>query len=243
MPITLLCKVCGKQFKVKPYKKETALYCSYKCRNLDFKERFKADKNPFYGKTHTEFVKELIANRNKGNQYNLGKKLSNEVKRKISETLKKNPTRFWLGKVRSQETKEKISLSKRGKPGVWLGKNRPPFSEEWIRKMREAVYKRHQEKQFGFERGENNFSWAGGVAFKGYGEEWTVRLKRIIKERDGYACQLCKTQDYLTVHHIDYNKQNCDSNNLITLCRSCNVKVNFKRKYWKNYFINYGKKR
>jgi hypothetical protein len=242
MPITLLCKVCSEEFNVKPYKKNTALYCSYKCRNLDFKERFKGNKNPFYGKTHTDFVKELITHRNRGNKYRLGKKLSSEVKKKISETLKKNPTKFWLGKVRSEETKRKISLSKKGKPGVWLGKKRPPFSEDWINKMSEAVHQRHQEENFGFAKGEDNFSWAGGIASKGYGEEWTVRLKRIIKKRDGYICQLCKTQNNLAVHHIDYNKKNCGLSNLITLCVSCNVKVNFKRAYWENYFINYGSK-
>ena len=34
----------------------------------------------------------------------------------------------------------------------------------------------------------------------------------------------------LAIHHIDYNKKNNKEENLITLCRSCNVKVNFNRK-------------
>ena len=40
----------------------------------------------------------------------------------------------------------------------------------------------------------------------------------------------------LTVHHIDYDKENCKENNLITLCKQCNSRVNFNRKYWTNYF-------
>jgi len=38
------------------------------------------------------------------------------------------------------------------------------------------------------------------------------------------------------IHHIDYNKLNCQSNNLICLCKKCNSKVNFNRDYWYAYF-------
>lgn len=38
------------------------------------------------------------------------------------------------------------------------------------------------------------------------------------------------------VHHIDYNKFNCNPENLITLCKSCHVKTNHNRNYWINYF-------
>jgi len=40
----------------------------------------------------------------------------------------------------------------------------------------------------------------------------------------------------LSVHHIDYNKQNCDDFNLITLCKSCHSKTGFNREYWIEYF-------
>lgn len=40
----------------------------------------------------------------------------------------------------------------------------------------------------------------------------------------------------LTVHHIDYDKYNCNEQNLITLCRSCHPKTNFNRDYWKLFF-------
>jgi hypothetical protein len=38
------------------------------------------------------------------------------------------------------------------------------------------------------------------------------------------------------VHHIHYDKKNCDPD-LITLCASCNSKVNFDRDYWENFFM------
>jgi len=40
----------------------------------------------------------------------------------------------------------------------------------------------------------------------------------------------------LTIHHIDYNKQNCKENNLITLCGSCNTRANFNRSYWVDFY-------
>jgi hypothetical protein len=33
----------------------------------------------------------------------------------------------------------------------------------------------------------------------------------------------------LSIHHIDYNKENCKDDNLITLCRGCNAIVNYGR--------------
>lgn len=42
----------------------------------------------------------------------------------------------------------------------------------------------------------------------------------------------------LSIHHIDYNKNNTNSNNLISLCNSCHSKTNYNKKYWINYFNN-----
>ena len=68
-----------------------------------------------------------------------------------------------------------------------------------------------------------------------YSIDWTDELKESIRNRDSYECQKCnKFGKY--VHHIDYNKENCDKNNLITLCDSCNLRANFNRDYWYSYF-------
>lgn len=62
-----------------------------------------------------------------------------------------------------------------------------------------------------------------------------------IRQRDNYLCQLCdKTEEKngrkLDVHHIDYNKENCKEENLISLCQVCHPKTNFNRDYWYAYF-------
>jgi 5-methylcytosine-specific restriction endonuclease McrA len=95
-------------------------------------------------------------------------------------------------------------------------------------------------------RGKNHPNWQGGIGKEPYSFEWTKYLKTIIIRRDDYKCKLCnKTQKQelkefnksLTVHHIDYNKQNCKESNLVTLCKRCNPEVNFNRDYWFAYFM------
>jgi hypothetical protein len=87
---------------------------------------------------------------------------------------------------------------------------------------------------------ENNINWQGGLSFLTYTPQWNKMLRGYIRDRDNHTCQLChKTEEktrVLDVHHIDYNKQNCNENNLISLCQLCHVKSNFNRKYWQEYY-------
>jgi len=65
-----------------------------------------------------------------------------------------------------------------------------------------------------------------------------------IRERDNYTCIICGNFGKV-VHHIDYDKNNSNNGNLITLCLRCHRETNFNRNYWQQYFhkkINYGKK-
>lgn len=73
------------------------------------------------------------------------------------------------------------------------------------------------------------------VRCSGYGLEWTARLRRQIRQRDGNRCRICgqkRSIRALPVHHIDYDKQHCHPSNLITLCDPCHIKTNFNRPYW-----------
>lgn len=87
-------------------------------------------------------------------------------------------------------------------------------------------------------KGKNNPNWKGGISKLPYSFKFNNELKKEIFKRDNYTCQLCfiYPTNKLTVHHIDYNKQNCKKDNLITLCRSCNSKVNFNRENYIIYF-------
>ena len=85
-------------------------------------------------------------------------------------------------------------------------------------------------------KGENSPNWRGGTSFEYYPPKWTKKLKEKIKERDNFACQKCGSKKNLVIHHINYNKKDCKEKNLITLCRSCNGKVNTARTWWQRLF-------
>jgi len=87
----------------------------------------------------------------------------------------------------------------------------------------------------GFQKGDNHPMWQGGKSYELYGIDWQDSLKKAIRERDRYICQVCNGSGY-PIHHIDYNKKNCNPNNLITLCESCHSKTNYNREKWKDYF-------
>jgi hypothetical protein len=89
--------------------------------------------------------------------------------------------------------------------------------------------------------GKNNGRWTGGKSHEPYPIEFNNRLKSQIRERDNYQCQLCGILELnlnrkLDNHHIDYNKDNLSPDNLISLCRPCNSKVNHNREHWTVYF-------
>lgn len=91
--------------------------------------------------------------------------------------------------------------------------------------------------------GDKNPSWLGGISFEPYSLVFNTQLKNNIRERDGYRCQIClrPQNEFITklhVHHIDYNKKNCEEDNLISLCPSCHVRTNKDRKEWQSVFAS-----
>jgi DNA-directed RNA polymerase subunit RPC12/RpoP len=98
---------------------------------------------------------------------------------------------------------------------------------------------------FKFRVGKNAPNYIDGKGKEPYTIEFTEELKEQIRKRDNYKCQNCgmTEEEHLIVygrkchiHHIDYNKENCDKTNLITLCQGCNIRANYNRKYWKKYY-------
>jgi len=89
--------------------------------------------------------------------------------------------------------------------------------------------------------GENNHWWKDGKSREPYPIAWRQTLKKSIRERDKYTCNICKKFGK-HVHHIDYNKNNLNPKNLITLCSSCHSKTNNNRKDWRKFFNGKRKK-
>jgi 5-methylcytosine-specific restriction endonuclease McrA len=159
---------------------------------------------------------------------NFGKKFPPEQTRRMIEGRKKRSG----GYHHSEETRRKMGLSHKGHPiseeakikiGLKIKGNKYPKSKEWRMKR----------------SGKNSPNWKGGISFEPYTTDWTNSLRISIRERDKYTCQICGEKQgdrAFAVHHIDYNKQNCCPDNLITICHSCHIKTNYNRDYWMEYF-------
>ena len=107
-------------------------------------------------------------------------------------------------------------------------------SEGTLRKMRES----HVGKF-----GSKSSNWQGGISFEPYSPEFNKDLKEQIRKRDNFTCQMpkCGIKENgrnHSVHHLDYDKENTNKNNLITLCVACNSIANGNRPYWKKLFQN-----
>lgn len=125
------------------------------------------------------------------------------------------------GYNRPQEVKDKISKALQGRTK----------SEETCAKMSIA------------RRGKNSPLYVDGRSFRKerYNPHWNSALKRKILKRDNHECQLChrkrkKGEKELHIHHIDYDRQNCKTGNLITLCQNCHMKTNTHREKWILFF-------
>lgn len=88
---------------------------------------------------------------------------------------------------------------------------------------------------------DKHWHWKGDLERNRYPVYWTAMLKNKIRLRDNFTCQFCgKAQGkrLLSVHHIDYHKENCNEDNLVTLCLSCHVKTNYNCEFWINFFTS-----
>lgn len=175
------------------------------------------ENNPFYGKTHTPEAKQEISKKKIGISWEeiMGPEKSNERKEKQSEKYSGEGNPFYA-KEHTDESKSKITAAYL-KNGDWAGENNPKYGNGHLIK------------------GELNPAWKGGTSSFPYSEYFTDELKTKIRQRDNFTCEICKKNGY-DVHHINYDKQQSDSKNLITLCRSCHAKTNFNREAWKAYF-------
>ena len=126
----------------------------------------------------------------------------------------------------SKETRRKIGLASIGNTNM-LGKH---HSEETKVRISKVISSRI---------GPLSPRWEGGKSFEPYCVDWTDEYKDLIKERDGHIClnpNCWRAGTFLTVHHIDYNKKNCNLCNLITICNSCNSRANTDRDWHKSWY-------
>ncbi len=166
---------------------------------------------------------------------------SEKQKKQICKNLTHN---YWLGKHRSEDTKKKAVETRIRNASYKVSDS----TKEKISKSLKGIKRKSQTTEHkqnmvntrrlnGSYNRERHWNWQNGKSYEPYSVDWTKTLKRAIKERDRYTCQICNSEGKV-VHHIDYDKKNCNSNNLITLCLSCHIKTNYNRENWIKYFKN-----
>ena len=192
--------------------------------------------------------------------FNSGKQFSKEHREKISKSLKgKHPsleTRLKQSlvhkdKVCSAATKLKMSLSHKGRVVTEETKRKIGKGNSIANKGKKLkdIHKVDCTCSFckskrGELKGKNSYNYIEGLDRK-YPLTFDSTLKEQIRTRDAYTCQECgfiQLEDgrLLDIHHIDYDKNNNNEDNLITLCRNCHVKTNYNREHWENYFNKKG---
>lgn len=197
---------CGK--KITKYAKRCR-----KCADKLHSKKMKGKNNPMYGSCR----------KGKDNPF-YGKKHNKRAKNKMRK--------FRIGKLLSKETKMKISR---------IMKVNPPFKGHKHNYKTKLKFSEIAKKRTGIK----NPNYKHGLGKFPYSIEFNNQLKLKIRERDKFTCQKCgmkekeniqKYNRVLEIHHIDYDKQNCKEDNLITLCKICNCKTNANRDYWYAYF-------
>ena len=202
-------------------------YCSSKCWMMVRATQIMGVNNPCYGRKHTKEERLKMSERHwdcRGSNnplYGVGH--TDKAREKMRQSaLARSPM--------EEQTKQKIS---RGLKRTWEIRGHPSVglspSLETRRKLSEAL------------KGAKCYLWNGGTSKEPYPFYFDDDLKKAIRARDGYQCQLCggeQNGQTLSVHHVDYDKHNINPNNLISLCRVCHTKTNHHREYYREYFAN-----
>lgn len=217
-----------------------------------FGHKVKGKNNPLYGRDKYKIEKEKTApfcacgckekvkwNGKEWSKYipghnTLGRKVSKETCKKLSNRLK--------GRKATDEARKNMSIAQTG---------RKPVSDETRRKLSIANSGKKRSKVscrnislglMGKYVGPLASNWRGGVSKDPYCDIWKDReYKKDLRARDGHKCQNPECWGNcnhlpLHIHHINYNKEDCNPWNLITVCMGCNSRANTNMKYWENLY-------
>lgn len=159
----------------------------------------------------------------------------NKNKKGISEKTRKKMRIAKLGKAQPKETIAKRTEKLKGHS----------VSKKTCEKLTIKAKQQWENPEFRESMtGESHPNWRGGC--NPYSSLFNESLKKKIRERDNYICQLCgKTskEEYidinqeLSVHHIRYDKNDIDPKHLITLCCSCHAKTHYNRTCWETILL------
>jgi len=221
------CIDCKKEIYINTY-----LYGTKRCKSCAAKNNIKIYGHPMLGKYHTEKTKLKISK----TKFKIGTQhcidCNKDLKHYHKEVKRCNScAKKYQYKIKP-ETKPNLGKKEALSSGWKGGKPKCKICEKSLTNYNAIYCKKHYGVLLKLDK---NPMWHGGISFEPYTIAWTKILKNTIRERDNYNCVICNKYGK-DVHHIDYNKENCEKDNLITLCHKCHIKTNFNRDYWYAYF-------
>jgi hypothetical protein len=173
--------------------------------------------------------------------------LSDDARRKMGDGRR--------GKKASPETLRKLSVSHTGIKQSDETKRRNSKSHQGyipiaaIAAKRGIKLSRESKKRISKAKlGDKNPNWCGGLSFGKYCPKFNRLFKERVRARYNYTCMMCghvwrDGEKRLTVHHVDYKKDSCCSENTKPLfacvCSgSCHSRTNVNREYWEKIFTD-----
>lgn len=131
--------------------------------------------------------------------------------------------------VTLRSAKEAHAGGKRCKPIKNLPVGEPPVCAcncgkpvEW--NQRKNRWNRYVKGHY-TQRREQSHTYIDGRSYEPYTEDWP-KISLATRRRDGFKCQRCfGPSRRLHVHHVDCDKKNNASDNLVTLCATCHGTV------------------
>jgi len=228
------CAVCGKTFYARPnlLEKGRAKTCSKKCAAEYYRKNGKVKYCKVCGREF--YVREGLLQQETccREHADLLKRLKTAKKKGLEAIIADGQVFLKCqvcGKWFKQETNDKgpvyrttCSIECLNSLG-WHGKNNPNYGGAITRGKKHSFKARLKISLA--RRGNKNWRWQGG-AQRYRGEDWNFARKQAL-ERDNYKCCECGSKQNLIVHHIVPYHISHDNglDNLITLCRTCHIKV------------------
>jgi hypothetical protein len=234
-------------------------YCSRLCSNISLearknKSRSKiGEKNPFFGKKHTEEIRKKISENQSGkNNHFFGKNHTEEVKKRISKNNSGERSSQWRGGFYSRN---EVSYKYYGELLENIHEIRNDngilevkciYCDKWYKPTPINIMNRINSIYYEGMGGRNLYcskeckqecpTYHKSKYPKGFkpstSREVQPELRKLVFERDNWTCIKCKEVKNLHCHHIDPVVNNplesADLDNCITLCKECHKDVHRK---------------
>lgn len=162
--------------------------------------------------------------------------MSDKTRKKISDA--------GLGRKLSEEHRRKIGERNKGKNLGNSGALGRKHTEADLKKMRGRKYSREAlRKMSEAQRGEKGNNWQGGISSGKYCYKFNSSFKESVRDKFGRVCFICGTPENgrkLSVHHVNYDKSCLCSEikcEFVPLCMSCHGKTSHNREYYENLIL------